>query len=193
MASYPRRLYPSSTPLCATQFQKSDFDSLSLRPKTLFEIFRISEDNWIFLYHDFVSHCDDGARVFSVLSVYFWPPACLIVQSRPTRRLRTCEISQSNLHTEYIHVWIFKSCGTSEHLRTSRGLKCLHLQVQAHRLDFTSRKIVKASNKTRTFTNFILRNKNSQLHVPGNLWHQTNWVCHLIWRWNYQSSSLLQP
>jgi len=48
--------------------------------------------NGFCLYHDFVCR-DDEAGVFSVLSIYFWPPAFLIVQSRPTRRLRTCEIS----------------------------------------------------------------------------------------------------
>jgi hypothetical protein len=79
--------------------RKTDFDSLSLRPKTLFEIFRISEDNGIFLYHDFVSYCDDEARVISVFRVYFWPPAWLIVQSRPTRRLQTCEISLKATYT----------------------------------------------------------------------------------------------
>jgi hypothetical protein len=67
--------------------------------KHYLKFFRTSEDKWIFLYHDFVSHCDDEARVISVLSVYFWPPACLIVQSRPTRRLRTCEISRKATYT----------------------------------------------------------------------------------------------
>jgi len=43
--------------------------------------------------------CDDKARVFSVLSFYFWEPACLIVQSRPTRHLRTCEISLKATYT----------------------------------------------------------------------------------------------